>query len=166
MLACTIPIFCMPFVYHCWHVHINVACIHVASCMLLVHWAFNLIANSLNLFLFKVQKTLEGLLEHYSGEFSFNSHFLLHSPQNSFTRSTPSPGGGDWQDQQRGSWCSYCQNTNKVLLGAAFYSDIGQKYLVVLGEWWLWSGGSAEVRYWGQAGDGGVRELCLTYMSL
>ena len=50
MLACTIPIFCMPFVYHCWHVHINVACIHVASCMLLVHWAFNLIANSLNLF--------------------------------------------------------------------------------------------------------------------
>ena len=55
--------------------------------MLLVHWALNLMANGRNLFvqgsedckrpfkdkvktsLFKVQKTVEGLLEHYSGEF-------------------------------------------------------------------------------------------------
>ena len=147
-----------------------------------VHWAFDSIANSLNIFLFKVQKTLEGLLEHYSGEFlrPFSWYFpSLHLQSSSLFFSFPSPVGPDFLPHS-GRHLHLVVVTDKTSRGevAALVAKILTRCF-----WcclWCWSkviwwqrcrstvrsGGWEEVLYWGQAGDGGARELCLTFTSL
>ena len=82
---------------------------------LMVEGLSDFIANNINLFK-KVQKTVEGLLEHYSGEFlvitilppnpSYDCypgmqhlHPLHCELSNYFSRQASSPGGGDRQIQ-------------------------------------------------------------------
>ena len=75
--------------------------------------------------LFKVQKTLEGFLEHYSGEFIDISctSSLLASIKSSrascyeipFFRKSPSLSDCLWQVQSRRSCRSDCQNSDKVI---------------------------------------------------
>ena len=105
-------------------------------------------------------------------QFSFKSHFLLHSPQHSLYK----PGRHlhlvvVTDKASRGEvaalvariltrcflhWCL-------LVLGASCCLCL----VVLPGAWWskVMSGGWVEVPYWGQAGDGGVKELCLTFIS-